>query len=162
MPARLGDLPGAPRRPRAPRDRPRQLRSTPGRTPRAPGVPIRAYLTARLYDPVSAAAAGGRTTDYGGLLLVVDLVDNAFGGVDPQLVSVLDIGHGAQDVRVLPRLPAWAPDRRDVVAAVSVDEGSLWIYDDETHVARGVPDRRASPAARCSATTRSASPWTPP
>lgn len=100
--------------------------------PRAPGVPIRAYVTARLYDATAAAAAGFRTTDYGGLLIVLDLEDDAFGGVLPVVVASVPIGKGAQDVRVLPRSPTWPPGRRDMVAAMSVDDGVLWIYDDET------------------------------
>jgi hypothetical protein len=92
-------------------------------------APQRAFLTGRVYDPTSAATAGGRTVDYGGLLLVVDLVENAFGGVDVELVDSLPIGRGAQDVRVL---PPRGLDRRDVVAALAVDAGELWIYDDET------------------------------
>jgi len=74
--------------------------------------------------------AGGRTVDYGGVLLVVDLVENAFGGVDVQLVNSFPIGKGAQDVRVLPaREPLGT--RRDVVAALAIDDGEVWIYDDE-------------------------------
>lgn len=88
----------------------------------------RAYLTGRRYDVASAATAGGRVDDEGGVLLVVDLVDNARGGVDLQLVAEGAIGRGAQDVRVLPPDPA-NPGRADVVAALSVDDGMLWIYD---------------------------------
>ncbi len=92
-------------------------------------APQRAFLTGRVYDPTSAATAGGRTVDYGGLLIVVDLVENAFGGVDIELVDSLPIGRGAQDVRVL---PPRGLDRRDVVVALAVDDGELWIYDDDT------------------------------
>ncbi len=91
-------------------------------------APQRAFLTGRLYDTAAAVTPGGRTVDYGGLLVVVDLVENAFGGVDLQLVNALSIGHGAQDVRVLPLRAG----RRDVVAALAVDDGDVWIYDDET------------------------------
>lgn len=106
--------------------------ATPG-TPRAPGTPIRAYITGRLYDTASAAAVGYRNTDFGGLLIVADLVDDALGGIQPQVVWTVPIGLGAQDVKVLPRLPGWPASRRDAVAALSVSEGALWIYDDETH-----------------------------
>jgi hypothetical protein len=99
-----------------------------------PGAPQRAFVTARLYDLSSAALAGGRTSDYGGRLLVVDLVDNALGGVDAEVVWTEDIGRGAQDVRVLPSRGA---GRRDVVAALAVDDGVLWIYDDESRVLTG-------------------------
>ena len=93
-----------------------------------PGAPQRAYLTARLYDVASAAVAGGRTTDYGGLLLVIDLLESSRGGVQPQVVRALSIGRGAQDVRVLPARAG----QRDVVVALAVGDGELWIYDDET------------------------------
>jgi len=96
------------------------------------GAPQRAYLTGRLYDVASAATAGGRTTEFGGLLIVVDFVENARGGVDAQVVRRMplegDLGHGLQDVRVLPARPG----KRDVVATVAIDDGVLWIYDDET------------------------------
>jgi hypothetical protein len=113
--------------------------TTPG-VPRPPGATVRAYATARLYDATVAATAGVRTTDFGGLLLVIDLVEDALGGVTPQVVWSEPIGRGAQELRVLPRCtdtsvcPAsWAAGRRDVVAALSVDAGELTIYDDETH-----------------------------
>ena len=105
--------------------------STPG-TPRPQGVALRAYVTARLYDASLAAGAGFRTTDFGGLLIVLDLRDDGLGGVQPQVVWTVPIGRGAADVVLLPRSPNWAPGRRDVVAALSVDEGELTIYDDET------------------------------
>lgn len=108
-----------------------ELRSLALGNPGAPGTPRRAYATARLYDADAAAVNGFRTTDFGGLLLVLDLVDDAFGGVEPQVVRSFPIGRGAQTVRVLPRHPGWAADRRDVVAALAVDAGVLWIYDDE-------------------------------
>jgi hypothetical protein len=97
--------------------------------PARDGEPQRVYLTGRLYDTSAAAIAGGRVNDLGGALLVVDLVENARGGVDLQLVEGHDIGRGAQDVRVL---PSPDPDRRDIVAALTVDDAVLWIYDDRT------------------------------
>jgi hypothetical protein len=97
-----------------------------------PGEPQRAYVSVRLYDTASAAAAGGRTTDAGGLLVVVDLVEDSLGGVTPTLVRVVPetgtLGRGLQDVRVFPARPGM----RDVVATVAVDEGIVWIFDDET------------------------------
>jgi hypothetical protein len=95
------------------------------------GRPQRAYLTGRIYDPGAAASAGARTNDLGGKLFVVDLVEGPF-GVVVQLVDELDIGHGAQDVRVLPAAPAWSAGRGDVIAALSVDDSFLWVYDTET------------------------------
>lgn len=100
--------------------------------PRGPAEPVRAYATARLYDLAAAASAGFRNTDFAGVLLVLDLFDDARGGVDPQIVSVIDLPSGAQGVQVLPRASGWAAGRRDVVAVLSVNEGALTIYDDET------------------------------
>lgn len=96
--------------------------------PRDLGVPIRAYVTGRFYDTATAAAAGFRTTDYGGVILVLDLYDDGLGGVHPQVVWTVPIGKGARDIRVLPPRPGL----RDAMVAVSVDEGVLTVYDDET------------------------------
>jgi hypothetical protein len=111
-----------------------------------PGEPQRAFLTAREYDRRAAAVAGGRNTELGGLLLVVDLVETASGGVDPQIVNVLRIGGGAQDVRVLPRSAGAREDQRDVVAALTTS-GALWIYDDDTgrHARFGVEGGSGAP-----------------
>jgi hypothetical protein len=90
----------------------------------------RAFLTGRLYSASAAAAAGGRVNDAGGVLVAADLVENALGGVDLEnVVTLHDVGRGAQDVRVL---PSRGPGRGDLVAALAVDDGSLSIYDDET------------------------------
>lgn len=105
---------------------------------RTPGVargvadPIRAYVTAIPYDASSAQAAGYRTTGFGSVLVVMDLYDDARGGVEPRIVAIHDVPAGAQAVRVLPRPAGWPPARRDVVAVVSVDTGSLTFFDDET------------------------------
>ncbi len=89
----------------------------------------RVYFTGRLYDVNAAATVGGRTTDLGGLIVVADLVENALGGVDMQVVRTIEIGRGAGAIRVLPPRGA---DTRDIVAALATDEGELWLYDDET------------------------------
>jgi hypothetical protein len=95
----------------------------------------RAYLTGRSYSLTAAATAGARIDDSGGVLLVVDLVENPFGGVDVQVVREEAIGRGAQDVRVLPPRVG----KRDLVAALSVDDAILWIYDDETTALKAFP-----------------------
>jgi hypothetical protein len=100
--------------------------------PSIPAGPIRrAYLTARIYDPVLAAAAGVRVGDFDGLLIVADLVETLGGRLDLQIVRELPIGYGASDVVVLPARAGM----RDVVAALAADDGLLWIYDDETGAA---------------------------
>lgn len=108
-----------------------ELRSMALAPPQA-GRPRRAYLTARLYDLALAQAFGFRTVDLGGKLLAVDLVEDARGGLTLDVVNDLDLGSGAQEVRVLPRGPSWPATRRDLVAVLTVDEGWLRIYDDET------------------------------
>jgi hypothetical protein len=94
----------------------------------APGFPRRVYLTARRYDLDTAATAGTRITDYAGLLLVADVVDDATGAPTLRLERALDIGLAASDVRVLPARAG----KRDVVAALATGDGTLWIYDDDT------------------------------
>jgi hypothetical protein len=94
--------------------------------------PQRAYVTVRLYDTASAAAVGGRNSDAGGLLVVLDLVEDSFGSVTPTLVRIVPetgtLGRGLQDVRVFPARSG----KRDVVATVAVDDDIVWIFDDET------------------------------
>jgi hypothetical protein len=94
----------------------------------------RAYVTARVYDPASSASAGTRVGDFNGLLLVVDLVENAAGSMDFQVVSKLSIGYGAAGVRVLPPRtdPVTGLPMGDLVVALAADDGVLWVYDDET------------------------------
>jgi hypothetical protein len=103
----------------------------------APGSPVRrAYVTGRIYDPVATARAGGRIGDFDGLLLVVDLYEDAAGVLQFDVVRELPIGYGAADVRVLPqRLDAGGAPRPDVVAALAADDGVVWIYDDESGAA---------------------------
>jgi hypothetical protein len=88
----------------------------------------RAYLTARIYDAVAAQATGARVGDFDGLLLVVDLFEDATGTLRVQILDQVPIGYGASYVRVLPKRSGL----RDVVAAMAADDGVVWIYDDET------------------------------
>lgn len=90
--------------------------------------PRRAYLTARVYDPVLAAAAGYRVGDFDGKLLVADLGETLEGQLDLEIVNEVDLGYGAADVVVLPPRAG----KRDVVAALAADSGRVVIYDDET------------------------------
>jgi hypothetical protein len=99
---------------------------------RAPGDPIRAYASAVVYDLASAASSGFRTTAFGSVLIVMDLVDDSLGGVEPRIIDIHDVPAGAQNVAILPRPAGWPASRRDVVAVVSVDTGSLTLLDDET------------------------------
>ena len=132
VPARLGDLPDAPRRPRAPRDRPRPLRD-PGRAPRAgrpdPRLPHR--------PPLRHGLGRHRRRPHHRLRRAPPR-----GGPRRERV---------RRRRSAARLASWtsgtarrtsgcsrASRRGPRTAATwwrrsSVDEGSLWIYDDETH-----------------------------
>ncbi len=88
----------------------------------------RAYLSARVYDAAAAASAGYAVGDYEGLLLVVDLTTSPAGRLTVNVVNQVHIGFGAAYVRVLPARAG----KRDVVAVIAIDDGSVWIYDDET------------------------------
>jgi hypothetical protein len=94
----------------------------------SPTTVRRAYLTAKIYDAAAAASAGGRVGDFDGLLLVVDLAEDAAGVLDVRIVDQIPLGYGATYVRVLPRRTG----KRDVVTAIAADDGVVWIYDDET------------------------------
>ncbi len=88
----------------------------------------RAYLTARVHDPALAAAAGYRTGDFGGKLVVAELVETLGGQVDLAVVrDDVDLGYGAADVVALPPRAGL----RDLVAALATDSGRVTIYDDE-------------------------------
>lgn len=92
--------------------------------PSADGTTRRAYITARVYDP-NVVTSGA---DFDGYLLVADLSDDAEGRLKVTLVDQIPIGYGADDVQLLPARPG----KRDVVAALAVRDGVLWIYDDDT------------------------------
>ena len=93
------------------------------------GSPVRrAYLSARIYDAAAAASSGFRVGDFDGLLLVVDLSEDAAGQLRVDIVDDIAIGYGAAYVRVLPLRPG----KRDVVAVLAAGDGVVWIYDDET------------------------------
>jgi hypothetical protein len=116
-----------------------------------PGAPVRrAYVSARIYDAAASQSAGGRVGDFDGLLLVVDLAEDASGGLVLDVVDELPIGYGAADVRVLPQRfdPITGAPRPDVVAALAADDGVVWIYDDETgaRVAIGRSPKTGAPS----------------
>ncbi len=87
----------------------------------------RAYVAARVYNADLAGAIGGRPGfDVGGVLLVIDLVEER-SGLQPRVVGIYDVGLGANEVKVLPPRPGMG----DLVAVTASDDGLLWIYDDE-------------------------------
>jgi hypothetical protein len=88
----------------------------------------RVYLTARAYDTEVAAAAGGRTDDRGGVLVIADLVEGV-AGVELRVVRTIEpVGEGAAAVAVLPARPG----QRDLVAVIASDSGDVLVYDDQT------------------------------
>jgi hypothetical protein len=94
------------------------------------GLPRRAYVSARLYDADLARSLGGRPSfDIGGVLLVLDLAEDASGAPSVKLEQVVDVGLGAGQVRVLPPRPGGL---RDVVVVSSSTAGTVTVYDDET------------------------------
>jgi hypothetical protein len=93
-----------------------------------PGIPRRAYIAARVYDPAYAAAIRSRPIyDVGGALLVVDIQDDVIGQPAARVLAVVPIGLGAGVVRVLPVRPGLA----DLVVVPSAGDGTIQIYDDE-------------------------------
>lgn len=96
----------------------------------APGRPRRAYVTARVYDADLAAALGGRPGfDTAGVLLVLDLTEDAAGEPRPSIVrAVEDVELGPGQVRVLPARAG----QRDLVVLSSQTTGTISIYDDQT------------------------------
>ncbi|HVO19038.1 MAG TPA: hypothetical protein VMU15_07270 [Anaeromyxobacter sp.] len=88
----------------------------------------RAYISVRIYDADLAHLSGTRpSSDIGGMLWVVELPEGGLGRPDPQVVQMLDVGVTAGDVHVIPRA-----GQRDLVAVTVLDDGLLWLYDDES------------------------------
>ncbi len=85
----------------------------------------RAYVGLRLYDGYTAALVGGRTPDIGGALAVIDVTPAPTGGINGQLLSLVPVGVGPTEVRVIPR-----PGLADLVAVSCNGDGSVWLYDD--------------------------------
>jgi hypothetical protein len=85
----------------------------------------RAYAAMRLFDRDLAASLGGRTSDVGGALAVIDLVEQPTGGPFARIVRLVPVGVSPGDVEILPRVSG-----PDVVAVTSVGEGTVSIYDD--------------------------------
>lgn len=87
----------------------------------------RMYVSARVYDVDLARALGERPSkDVGGRLVVLELPESSLGGPDPQWITSFDIGITAGELLVIPR-----SDRPDLVVALALEDGLLWIYDDE-------------------------------
>jgi hypothetical protein len=98
-----------------------------------PGLGRRAYVTARIYDADLAASTGVRPAfDATGVLMVLDLEENASGNPSMRLLNLVDVGKGPGQVAVLPvRPPDGAAPRRDLVVLTNGNEGLLTVYDDD-------------------------------
>jgi hypothetical protein len=113
------------------------------------GLGRRAYVSARVYDPVLASLLQARpSADVAGALLVLDLEPDLSGRPSLRLLRTVQTGLGASQVQVLPvRDPLGGPPRRDVVVVSSITDGMLTVYDDEAgEVVRVIPIDQASGA----------------
>lgn len=92
-------------------------------------APRRVYLTAREYDAASGVSLGGRVGDYGGRLLVAEVVEDLAGVPELRVLrQVESLGHNPTFLVTLPPRAG----KRDVVATLAADDGVLWIYDDDS------------------------------
>jgi len=110
-----------------------------------PGLGRRAYVSARVYDPVLASLLQDRpAADVAGVLLVLDLEPGLTGRPSLRVLRWVYTGLGSSQVQVL---PVWdpggtlaGPPRRDVVVVSSIGDGALTVYDDEAgEVVRVIP-----------------------
>jgi hypothetical protein len=113
------------------------------------GLGRRAYVSARVYDPVVASLLLARpAADVTGVLLVLDLAPGLSGRPSLQVLRMVETGLGASQVRVLPvRDAGGGPPRRDVVVVSSITDGMVTVYDDEAgEVVRVLPVDEATGA----------------
>jgi hypothetical protein len=119
--------------------------------PEAPTLPRRLYVLARVFDGQAASSIGIRFGDVDGYLLVMDIGEDFAGQAQLHLVKPpIRVGYGPIALALLPGRTG----KRDVVAALTVDDPALLLYDDDndatvlvsrdvvstqTHVATGHP-----------------------
>ncbi|MFT3915705.1 MAG: hypothetical protein QM704_16795 [Anaeromyxobacteraceae bacterium] len=102
----------------------------------SPGLPLRVFVTGKLYDPSLLAA--GVEFDVGGVLLVLGFEPSAFGGYNVTVQRTIPIGTDAAEVAVIPRA-----GQRDLVVVSATADGELWFWDDELGTISGVVARTA-------------------
>jgi hypothetical protein len=96
--------------------------------PDAPGAP-RLYVLARVYDGAAAGYAGVRAGDVDGQLLVMEPFDDLAGQTQLHLVRPpVSVGYGPVALATLPGRAG----RRDVLAALTLDDPVLVLFDDDT------------------------------
>jgi hypothetical protein len=100
----------------------------------SPGLPLRLYVTAKLFDPV--AAASGVQVDVGGVLLVLSLTPATAGGYDARLLRTVSLATGATELKVVPRA-----GKRDLLVMSVTDDNEVWFWDDEIGAVTGVLGR---------------------
>ena len=111
--------------------------------------PQRLYVTARLYDAEYQDSTGNRpSTDVGGVLIVLDVVDGPAGLPLVTVHKVVDLGMGAGDVAVVPN-----GTNRDVVVVTVADDNLVVVYDDEWEVVASVFGRDPTTGAPALART---------
>ncbi|HEY6002716.1 MAG TPA: hypothetical protein VIV57_07560 [Anaeromyxobacter sp.] len=93
-----------------------------------PTPPRRLYVLARVFDAQAAAAVGIRFGDVDGYLLVMDLAEDLAGQAQVHLVKPpIRVGFGPIAMALLPGRAG----KRDVVAALTVDDPALLLFDDD-------------------------------
>jgi hypothetical protein len=91
-------------------------------------VSRRLYVLARVFDAQAAIASGIRFGDVDGYLLVMDLAEDLAGQAVLNLVKPpIRIGYGPIAIALLPGRTG----KRDVVAALTVDDPALLLFDDD-------------------------------
>jgi hypothetical protein len=108
------------------------------------GRPLRVYVTAALYDADQATLTGQRPSfDVGGVLMILDIVEDASGVPSVRLVRIVDAGLGTGQVRVLPPRAG----QRDLVVWANGTAGTLTVYDDDAGAVSSVLALDASTGA---------------
>jgi hypothetical protein len=96
--------------------------------PDAPALPRRLYVLARVFDPQAASSIGVRFGDVDGYLLVMDIGEDLAGQSQLHLVKPpIRVGYGPIALALLPGRTG----KRDVVAALTVDDPGLLLFDDD-------------------------------
>jgi hypothetical protein len=94
-----------------------------------PTLPRRLYVLARVFDAQAATYSGIRVGDVDGVLLVMELGEDLAGAPALHLVKPpVRVGFGPIALALLPARPG----KRDVVAALTVDDPALVLFDDDS------------------------------
>ncbi|HUL60875.1 MAG TPA: hypothetical protein VLU43_16465 [Anaeromyxobacteraceae bacterium] len=106
-----------------------ELRGLAFANPDANGNRNRLFVAVQLFDPDLALRVGGRPSfDVGAALVVLDVSETIAGNPVVSLARIVPLGMGAAQLRVLPPRAG----KGDLVAVVSLTDGDLTLYDDDT------------------------------